>query len=1185
MQFGMPTLVESPSIEQSLTLCSELGLDFVELNMNLPEYQLDRIDAVAVKRLFNQHGKYPTIHLDENLNVCDVNIAIANTYVNTVIQTISLAKELSAPIINMHMPDGVYFTLPDKRLYLFELYKSQYLEKLQQFREVCTDAIGTCGILLCIENSGVYQGFQREGIDILLEKPCFALTYDIGHDFCVGKSNETFIINHVKKLKHIHLHDAAEKHSHLILGSGEIDVAAALALAHKHNCRCVIEIKTIDGLRQSVRYLKKMENAAGDSSVLNTVASTTVDSSAETVTDSSSNAEKLDVFQSLFRGREDVHARKWKNKNAYSPACYNFWKTNVCGKRRESKISCDECKNTEYIPLNRAALALHFKGKEVIGIYPLLPDETCLFLAIDFDKGEWSKDIAALRAVCESHKIPLAVERSRSGNGAHAWFFFNKPVHASAARKFGSALLSTAMERRHEIRFSSYDRFFPSQDTLPKGGFGNLIALPLQREARDNGNSVFIDEKDNPYSDQWAYLSGLQRISADELNKYTVGLSKSGELGSLRTESDENGENPWDKKRQVKLTTSDFPLKARIVKTNMLFIDKDGFSIRALNRLKRVSAFSNPVFYRTQAVRESTWDRKIPRIISCSVETEQYLGLPRGCENDVIALLDKTPIQWQDERNKGRFIDVEFNGILRLEQGIALAEMQSHENGVLAATTASGKTIIGAALIAHQKINTLVLVDKLSLLDQWVLRLKEFLVINEPMPELSTKKGRKKQKSSVGVLGGSKNKLSGIIDIATYQSLYRGEVVKDIVKDYGMVIIDECHHVAAPNYERVLREVNAKYVYGLTATPKRQDGHHPIITMQCGDIRYKDDAKERAQNRPFEHYYIPRFTSYRLPIDKDDMDLHDIYADLCQHERRNDMIIADILQVVDEGRCPLILSDRLAHIELLENALKEKVPNLIVLTGGKSQKERIQQAEQVASIPDDQPFVIIATGKYVGEGFDAPRLDTLFLAMPFAWEGTLVQYAGRLHRLHDGKDEVLIYDYVDVYVARLENMYAKRIKGYSAIGYRAKCEGVIPVDGNIVYDESSFLPVFSIDILSAKREVVIVSPYLTQKRVAKMINMLEKCVLSGIQVSVITRTPENYEEKDFNKISGLLDYLNDKGINVTKKSKIHQKFAIIDDRIVWYGSINLLSYGDSEESIMRLESTTIAGELMSVMRE
>jgi superfamily II DNA or RNA helicase len=802
---------------------------------------------------------------------------------------------------------------------------------------------------------------------------------------------------------------------------------------------------------------------------------------------------------------------------------------------------------------------------------------------MDFDGENWVRDVGVLRKVCEAHDIPQAVERSRSGNGAHAWFFFSETVSATVAREFGSALLTAMMELHHGIKFASYDRLFPSQDTMPKGGFGNLIALPLQRKARDKNNSVFIDEHGKPYEDQWALLSRLRHLSTDELNKHIAMLSKNGELGPLRTESDENAEKPWQKKKPVKLTVRDFPAEVKIVKANMLYMDKEGFSARALNRLKRTAAFSNPVFYRKQAVRESI--RDTPRIISCSSETDQYLCLPRGCKNDVIAILEATQILWKDERNKGRSIDVEFNGVLRLDQGMALAELKSHENGILAATTGFGKTVVAISLIAQYKINTLILVDRLQLLEQWMTRLDMFLTINETLPELPEESRKKKQREIIGSLSGGKNNLSGIIDVATYQSLVRGDEVKDLVKDYGMIIVDECHHVAAVNYERVLKEANANFVYGLTATPRRQDGHHPIVFMQCGDIRYKVDAKLEAENRPFEHCFIPRFTPYKLPIDKEDMKRHQIYEDLCKHEPRNDMIIADILQAISEGRNPLVLSDLKVHINLLQEALIKSIPNLIVLTGGKSQKESKRLLEKVASVPEGEPLVIIATGKYIGEGFDEPRLDTLFLTMPFSWEGTLSQYVGRLHRLHYGKDEVHVYDYVDAHVPMLESMYAKRVRGYAAIGYGAKCEGVIPAKENIIYDCSSFLPVYTADLLAAKREVVIVSPYLTQTRISKMVDVFDKCILSGTNVKVVTRSVEDNTDKDFSRVSSLIRFLREKGITVIEKPKIHQKFAIIDDRIIWYGSINLLSFGKSEESIMRLESSTIAGELTNIVRE
>lgn len=524
IHFGMPTLIECPSLEQTLSLCCELGFDFVELNMNLPEYQLDRIDGADVKRIFQQYGKYPTIHLDENLNVCDFNSTVADAYLDTVLQTIALAKDLNAPIINMHMSDGVYFTLPDRKVYLFEQYKQQYLDRLRLFGDACAAEIGSSNIRICLENCGIYHDFQQEGIDLLLANPCFALTYDVGHDFCVGNGNQAFIISRADRLEHMHLHDAAGTRNHLTLGTGEIDFTEKVALAAEHNCRCVLETKTADALRQSAEYLRSITKTVEIPAALNILL--------PAITDNSMNDEKLDFFASLFRGREDVYALRWESRNGqkygYAPACGNEWVHGICEKPRGK---CAGCRHRELLPLDRNVLTQHLTGKEIVGIYPLLPDENCLFLAMDFDEGNWPDDIAALRQICEANDFPIAVERSRSGNGAHVWFFFCEPVSAHIARGFGSALLTAAMEQHHSLKFSSYDRFFPNQDTMPKGGFGNLIALPFQRGSRSSGNTLFIDEKGIPYADQWAFLSCLRRLNANELEHLTAVLCKVVNLG------------------------------------------------------------------------------------------------------------------------------------------------------------------------------------------------------------------------------------------------------------------------------------------------------------------------------------------------------------------------------------------------------------------------------------------------------------------------------------------------------------------------------------------------------------------------------------------------------------------------------------------------------------------------------
>jgi len=950
----------------------------------------------------------------------------------------------------------------------------------------------------------------------------------------------------------------------------------------EHDCRRVLEMKTIEELLKPDEWMNHEWRESNKIPQL-------PPSDTKAFTKFSTNDEKVDLFLSFFRGRDDVYARRWESRNGrkagYSPACRNEWVTGLCEK---PMAKCADCKNRIFIPIDKQVITRHLTGKETVGIYPMLPDETCLFLAIDFDDEGWRHDIFAVRFACERMQIPIAVERSRSGNGAHVWLFFNEPLPAVLVRKLGSAILTAAMELRYEMKFKSYDRLFPNQDTIPKGGFGSLIALPLQRAPRDMGNSVFIDEIYIPYLDQWAFLSGVKRMHGKEVEHCIAMLCSGSELGSLhRSDEDEDTETPWQRKEpELKLTSIDFPSELRIVEANMLYIEKKGASQKALNRLKRLSAFRNPEFYKAQAMRFPTWNK--PRIISISDETEKYLCLPRGCKNEVTQMLENLNvlINWQDERNAGKPIDVSFKGVLRNEQETALETLLGFDNGVLSATTAFGKTIVSAALIAARKVNTLVLVSRQILLDQWKTRLTEFLTINEELPETEKKRGRKKERSVIGRLGGGKNDLNGIIDIAVIQSLVHGDEVKDIVKNYGMVIVDECHHVSAFSFERALKEVSAKYVYGLTATPKRQDGHQPIIYMHCGQIRYKDDAKLQARNRPFEHFVIPRFTSFRVPIEKDDsrLSIQELYTELCQNESRNDLIVADVLEAVAEGRNPIILTERKSHVELLESALKDKLPQIITFVGGQPVGERKKLIEKMDGITAEQPLVIIATGKYVGEGFDVPRLDTLFLAMPIAWHGTLAQYAGRLHRLHDGKREVQVYDYVDIHVAVLDRMYAKRVKGYSLIGYNNKSDVSLPDAGNIIFDGSSFLPVFTADLLSAKREVLIVSPYVTKNRTVKMLQTLDDVVSSGTKITVVTRPVDEYNVSDQARITQVIKLLKEHNITVTERSKIHQKFSVIDGRIAWYGSINLLSFGSSEESIMRLESKSISGELLKILK-
>ena len=902
-----------------------------------------------------------------------------------------------------------------------------------------------------------------------------------------------------------------------------------------------------------------------------------------TVTQHSSSADKIVLFRSLFYGREDMFARRWYSKttgkSGYQPVCQNEWADGLCDKR---KYKCSVCPNRKLMQLTDVDMFKHLAGKDeygrdVIGIYPMLKDDTCRFLCVDFDEEDYKNAVIAFCNICKEHDIPVCVERSRSGNGAHVWIFFDSPISAILARKLGSGLLTKAMDCNTNISFKSYDRLFPNQDTIPDGGFGNLIALPLQGKARKIGNSVFVDEDFLPYEDQWAYLSCVQKLSIDKAENLVSSLCKYGDLGTLVSDSDEK---PWEMRKVTTLTALDFPSEIAVVNANMLYVPTSEISPAAQNAIKRLAAFRNPDFYRAQAMRLPIYDK--PRIICTAEISKEYIGLPRGCENALYKLFEDYNVDYSvdDQTNRGSAISVTFNGVLREEQQPAADALLNNNIGVLSATTAFGKTVIASYLIGKRKVNTLILVHTQSLMQQWKKSLETFLKVDVDPP--LTKKGKvKKNWSPIGVFGAGKNTLYGNVDVAVMQSLVNGDEVKALVRNYGMIIVDECHHVSAVNFEKILKFANAKYVYGLTATPVRQDGHHPIIFMQCGPIRYRVNAKEQAEKRAFEHYLIPRFTSYRSV--NTDKGIATIYRDLAENEIRNAQIIRDVVKALQQGRCPIILTERREHVLLLQERLSGHCKNVITLFGTASQKERRQTLERLKSIPIDESLLIIATGKYVGEGFDYPRLDTLFLALPIAWKGKVAQYAGRLHRNYPGKSEVQIYDYVDIHIPVLERMYQKRVKGYAAIGYKIKIDSASKTEPDLIYDGKTFYGVYCQDIRTSSKEILIVSPFMRKGRITQLVRNLTEAILNGVSVTVVTRPPQDFKEKERETVEKNISTLQKYGVKVVTKSGFHQKFTVIDQEVVWYGSVNFLSFGISEESIMRFSNADIAGQLMDTV--
>ena len=736
---------------------------------------------------------------------------------------------------------------------------------------------------------------------------------------------------------------------------------------------------------------------------------------------------RIVLFRSLFRGREDVYARRWESpdgRSGYTPAAQKDWKA-INRSRPEDRKKVDQ-KTRQYFPLTDAVIENHLLAKETIGVYPLLSDETCWFLAVDFDKKTWQEDSRVFMDTCRELNVPAALERSRSGNGGHVWIFFDRAIPAITARKLGCVILTRAMERRHQLGLDSYDRFFPSQDTMPKGGFGNLIALPLQGVPRKTGNSVFVDPDFQPYPDQWEFLSAVQRLPMVIAEQIVTEAQRKGDLVGVRISvtDDEYRQDPWScppsRKRLERPIQGPLPEQVQIVRANLVYVEKKDLPSAMLNRLLRLAAFQNPEFYKAQMMRLSTYAK--PRVIACGQDFPEHAAVPRGCLPEVIALLEAHRIrpEVRDERFAGTAIDVEFRGELRPLQLEAVSKIIQHDEGILCAPTAFGKTAVAAWLIAQRKVNTLVLVHRQQLLDQWHERLAMFL-------NLSAK--------SIGQIGGGKTERTGRVDIAVIQSLHRKDEVKDFVAEYGQVIVDECHHISAFTFEQVMKQVKARYVVGLTATPTRKDGHHPIIYMQCGPARFSMSARTMTETTPFEHKMIPRHTEFRTAHEAADITIHDVYAALVEDAARNEMIAADLLRSIQAGRSPLLLTGRTEHLRYFAAKLDNTVKHVFVLKGGMGKKQRHATAEALASVPEDEPRVILATGSYIGEGFDDARLDTLFLAMPISWKGTLQQYVGRLHRLHDNKRVVQVYDYVDDLVPMLARMYERRLKGYSAVGY------------------------------------------------------------------------------------------------------------------------------------------------------
>ena len=905
-------------------------------------------------------------------------------------------------------------------------------------------------------------------------------------------------------------------------------------------------------------------------------------------------------FFAMFWGRMDVYAKRG-TKGGYFPQCDNRWNNRICPKQRGEKVNCEACEHRRWTELKPKKIIEHLlgyreDGADVLGVYPLLPDGTCRFVVFDFDnheKGaektdfantndEWHEEVDALRLICERNGIAPLVERSRSGRGAHVWIFFKKPISAALARNFGFLLLDKGSTSINLKSFHYYDRMYPSQDAA--SSIGNLIALPLQGQALKNGNSAFVDKNWNAYPDQWdILLNHTQKLSKEDVEKY---MSKwqtelAREKGMLVPSISGNRPKPWKKKEGF--VKSDVVGKMHIVLGDGVYVDTLNLMPRLQNQIRSMAAFDNPVFYKNRRLGYSNYYNF--SAVYMGKDQDGYICIPRGLRDDLLSSCKEAGIEYDilDYREKGRPIRVSFHGDLKTQQNLAAQHLLAFDYGILSAATAFGKTVVCSYLISERKVNTLILLQSKDLLEQWVDELNKFLSIDEEPPIYKTKSGRKKhRKSVIGILHGSKNTLTGIIDVAMVGSMYSKGKFNDFVNSYGMVVMDECHHCGSNTSVEVMQKVNARYVYGVTATPKRGDNLEKIIHMLLGPIRHSYTAKERAVEQGIGHYVYPRYTRV-VDTNESKNGINSAYALISTNTVRNEMILADTRICVKEGRTPVILTRYKEQAKYLYDNLQKDADYVFILYGDNSDKENSEVRRKLKEVTRNQSLILVATGQKIGEGFDYPRLDTLMLASPVSFAGRLEQYIGRLNRDYEGKKEVIVYDYVDSHIRVFDNMYSKRLRTYKRTGFQLITNRILSKQTvNSIYDSGNYMDVFERDIVEAEKKIIVSSPELTQDKIERFIYLVKARQEAGITVTVITIEPQNISYGSPEFCQRFIQEMRESGIQVIVKEDVIEHFAIIDDELVWHGGMNLLGKEDVWDNLMRIRSDQVAAELLEI---
>lgn len=843
--------------------------------------------------------------------------------------------------------------------------------------------------------------------------------------------------------------------------------------------------------------------------------------------------EKISLFKSYFVGRSDIFAFQYISKDgkkSYMPACKA--RSNLTG---YCPNKCRECENKQYVGLSDSEYKRHLSGRDIFGIYPLLPGDYCKLLAIDFDDSDFKESAISFKNICSKYGIDSIVEISGSGNGAHVWIFFEKIIKASKARRLGTYLIFEAMNLSNGISFESLDRMFPSQDFVPFKGYGNLIALPLNGKKALEGKTLFVDNNFIPYSlkDQMNVLASTKKVTEEEVDLLLTKLSEN-DIDSLL---------PKNILKGIKLTRNDFAKEMIIIVDNQISIPKAALNDRSAKFIYRLGSLLNPEYYEAERQRRSTYN--ISRIQKLYREDENFIYLPRGCYDSLIKLLNyfeiKLNIKDKTKRGSNNLL-VEFKGELKPEQDFGLCKLIEFNTGLFVAPPAFGKTVTAISLISRLKTSTLIIVPTIALLKQWIVRLNDFLDV---------KYEYKKEKDKFGQFCGSKKKLTYKIDVASIDSLV--EIENDeLFSKYGLIIFDEVHHVGAVSYEKVVRKCASKYLYGFTATPKRSDKNEKIVYKMLGDIRYQF----KDQDSSLSKVLYPEFSFFTFnTIDKNTA-YSDMIGSLLKDQERNELIVNKIHNSIKEKKNILVLTDRIEHIIQLKSLLSD-IKQVFTINGQMSQKEKNLFYESLQNANDG--FVILSTGKYIGEGFDEKRLNCLFIVSPFRWSGMLEQYVGRIQRFLESKKEVEVHDFIDINVGLFANMYHERLRGYRKLGY------IINSDEMIFEKKIYSLKDYKLkllDDLNDAKEIIFV--------VKKFEDESFRELLVKPDVTVIYSFDENIVTDE---------------VKIQKHVSTDINAIIIDRKIVWYGGLNPFIPNKYDESIMRINDKSIAENFIKEIKK